>query len=234
MTLPARFGARSTTRLGARSTVRAAALVLLAGVALATSATARATDYIVEIVLFETLGAGGGGGELWFPKVTSALGLSEERAAAEGFRLVERATELDGSAAKIAASGRYRLLRHFAWRQPGLPRDEAVAVRVNLGRAFDMYLPEDIGPYERFIPASIEPRPERTRAVRSTTVNGTLKVYLGRFLHLESLLVFTDEEAGRSYRLFESRKMRSTELHYVDNPRFGLLARIVPIEEGDG
>ena len=96
-----------------------------------------------------------------------------------------------------------------------------------------MYLPEDIAPYGRFIPASAAPRPDRTRAVRSSTVSGTLKVRLGRFLHLESQLVFTDEESGESYRLSESRKMRSTELHYVDNPRFGLIARILPIEEAE-
>ena len=57
-----------------------------------------------------------------------------------------------------------------------------------------------------------------------------LRVRLGRFLHVESRLVYHDVEEGRSYRLFESRKMRSRELHYIDNPRFGILTRIVPVE----
>ena len=213
---------------------RAVALLLLVLFGLGAIGQARATDYIVEIVLFETRDGGArGGGELWFPKVTSAMGLASEEAAAMGFRVVETETELDEQAAAIAASGRYRLLRHFAWRQPGLDESEAKAIRVNVGRTLDMYLPEDIGSYEQFIPASAAPRPDRTRQVRSSTVSGTLKVRLGRFLHLESLLVFTDEESGQSFRLSESRKMRSTELHYVDNPRFGLLARILPIPEGE-
>ena len=213
---------------------RAAALVLLALLGLGAATRAHATDYVVEIVLFETRdGSARGGGELWFPKVTSAMGLASEEAAAAGFRIVETETELDEQAAAIAASGRYRLLRHFAWRQPGLDESEARAIRINVGSTLDMYLPEDVEPYEAFIPASAAPRPDRSRQVRSTTVNGTLKVRLGRFLHLESLLVFTDEESGQSFRLSESRKMRSTELHYVDNPRFGLLARILPIPEGE-
>ena len=215
-----------------RSPVAALTLLFLMGVG--ASPLSHATDYLVEIVLFETRDAGSPGErELWFPKVTSAIGLASEEAAAAGFRIVETETGLDEQAAAIAASGRYRLLRHFAWRQPGLDASEARAIRVNVGRTLEMYLPEDISPYDRFIPASAAPRPDRTRAVRSSTVSGTLKVRLGRFLHLESQLVFTDEESGASYRLWESRKMRSTELHYVDNPRFGLLARILPIEEGE-
>ena len=208
------------------------ALALLAG----TSGAARATDYLVEIVLFETLGEddGASGGDLWFPKVGSALGLASERAAEAGFRLIETETTLDESARAIAGSSRYRLLRHFAWRQPGLDAKAARAIRVNLGEVFDLHIPDDVAPYEEFVPARAAPEPGFERAVRSTTVNGSLKVRLGRFLHLESLLVFTDRESGRSYRLSESRKMRSTELHYIDNPRFGLLVRILPIDDTGG
>ena len=225
---------RSLPRRPRRPYRATALLALLGALTLAASGPARAIDYIVEIVLFETLdGNADEGGGLWFPKVTSAMSLSGERAAAERFRLLETQTRLDDSAAAIAGSGRYRLLRHFAWRQPGLDASAAIPIRINVGEAFDLYLPEDIEPYEEFIPANAEPLPERSREVRTTTVNGTLKVRLGRFLHLESLLVFTDRESGQSYRLSESRKMRSRELHYVDNPRFGLLARILPIEEGN-
>jgi hypothetical protein len=30
------------------------------------------------------------------------------------------------------------------------------------------------------------------------------------------------------YRLDETRRMRSGELHYFDNPRFGVIARVTP------
>ena len=211
---------------------RRLAALALAAVALAGAGAARATDYLVEVVVFENRGASGElDGALWFPKTGPALTPGSEAAGAADYEVIEEGLSLEANAASIAGARGYRVLRHFAWRQPGLDQREAQAIRVNIGRAFDLYLPDDITPYEEFIPASAAPRPDREQAVRSTTVAGTLKVHLGRFLHLETLLVFTDEEAGRSYRLFESRKMRSTELHYIDNPRFGLLTRILPIED---
>jgi len=195
---------------------------------------ARATDYIIELVLFEhRVDDDGSAGSLWFPKVGPSLRLGSEKAEAAGFTNVDTDLTLTANAQSMANSGRYRVLRHLAWQQEGLAEADAVAIRVNLGSAFDIYLPDDLSPYEQFIPASGEPRPERQREARTTTVNGTIKVRLGRFLHLEALLVHTDTESGKSYRLSESRKMRSRELHYIDNPRFGLLTRIVPVEETD-
>ena len=214
--------------------VRALLAPLVALVALAASGQARAIDYLVDVVLFEHVGAAEDlDGAPWFPRTGPALSLGSEEAVARGFEVIETNLSLEENARAIAASGRYRLLRHVAWRQPGLGADEAEAIRVNVGGTFELYLPDDLAPYEEFVPASSAPRPGRERAIRSTTLAGTLKVRLGRFLHMEALLVFTDTEAGRSYRLSESRKMRSTELHYIDNPRFGLLTRILPIEEDE-
>lgn len=210
------------------------ALALASLLALGASPPARAIDYLVEVVLFENLGESPshGDGGLWFPKTGPALALGGETAREAGFEIVERGRSLEESAALIAASGRYRLLGHLAWRQPGLDESEARAVRIGLGPVIDLYLPEDLAPYEDFVPATEGPEPGHERAVRAATLGGTLRVRLGRFLHMEALLVYTDLEAGRSYRLAQSRKMRSRELHYIDNPRFGLLTRILPIEDG--
>jgi len=224
----------SGTPAGSARLARALAPILLAVATLVAADRVRATDYLIEVMLFENL-SGDRGTErgLWFPKVGPALSLGGEAAGAADFRPVESGLSLEEEARAIAGSRGYRVLRHFAWRQPGLGAREAQAIRVNVGSAFDLYLPEDTAPYERFVPASSAPRPDRSRAIRSTPLTGTLKVRLGRFLHMEALLVYTDPEEQRSYRLYESRKMRSTELHYIDNPRFGLLTRILPIEDGD-
>jgi hypothetical protein len=37
-------------------------------------------------------------------------------------------------------------------------------------------------------------------------------------------------QAIRGFRLFESRRMRSTEIHYLDHPFFGLIALVTPYE----
>ena len=61
-------------------------------------------------------------------------------------------------------------------------------------------------------------------------LGGTASIYVTRFL------AFADRGAPVTgpqtlvYRLSERRKMRSTELHFFDHPRFGALALITPWE----
>lgn len=193
---------------------------------------AQARDYQIEVVLFENvdgreLTAGG----LYFPKLGRSLRLGTEEAVAEGFVPLEQNLSLAQNAQSIAASRRYRLIRHLSWRQPGLAEDDAIPVRISLGETIPLYLPESISEYQNFIPASADASPTRDRKINTSTVNGSIKVHLGRFLHMDAQLVFTDVATQQSFRLSQSRKMRSRELHYIDNPRFGILARIIPIEE---
>lgn len=194
---------------------------------------AQARNYMIEVVVFENMAEAkkASSGALYYPRINSAVGLTGDKAASLGFALLDDALTLNDAAQKIRASGKYRLLKHFAWRQPGLDAKNAMAVRINIGSTMPIYLPDDLKPYKKFIPASAQPEPSRTRKITTTTISGTLKVRLGRFLHLETLLVFTDTENRKSYRMSQSRKMRSKEFHYIDNPRFGLLVRILPLEE---
>ena len=197
--------------------------------------TAMAQDrtYVVEVIVFENMSEAkkGSSGQLYFPRMRSGIGLNSDKAASLGFKLLDDTSNLQEAADKIRASGNYRFLRHFAWQQPGLDAKNAQAIRVSIGSTMKMYLPEDLSPYEKFVPASPQPQPGRTRELTTSTVNGTLKLRLGRFLHLDAHLVFTDTENQKSYRLNQSRKMRSGEFHYIDNPRFGLLVKVVPVNQ---
>jgi len=200
--------------------------------ALLLSSNVLAIDYLIEVVLFETVaGRDQEAGGLYYPKSERSVNLNGDAAAQAGFAIVDEGLTLTENAASIAASSRYKLLRHIAWRQPGLDEDSALPVRISLGNTSTVYLPEDLGPYEEFIPASATVKEDRTLEVKTSTINGTIKVRLGRFLHMETLLVYTDVESQQGFRLSQSRKMRSRELHYIDNPRFGLLTRILPLED---
>jgi len=196
------------------------------------SAQSYATDYQIEVVIFETksgrkLNAGG----LYYPKSEKSLTLNTEAALSAGFAITENELTLSDNADSMASSGRYTVLRHFAWRQPGLDEDSAVPIKIALGPANTVYLPKDLSSYDNFIPASLNPSTSKTREATAFTVNGTIKVRLGRFLHMDAQLVFTDPETGQGFRLSQNRKMRSRELHYIDNPRFGILTRILPLED---
>jgi hypothetical protein len=106
-------------------------------------------------------------------------------------------------------------LLHLAWAQPGLAREQAVPVRIEAG--------SDAGGH----------------------VEGTLRVILARYLHVEADLryrrpqdVYADADAsdvleapGVLFRLKESRRMRSKEVHYLDHPLFGAVVVITPREQ---
>lgn len=206
---------------------------VLANLSMLRPVNAQERNYLIEVVVFENMAEAkkAARGDLYFPRINSAIGLTSDKAASLGFSLLDDALALDDAAQKIRASGNYRLLKHFAWRQPGLDQKNAQAIRINIGKTMPIYIPDDLKPYKKFIPASAQPEPNRTRKITTTTINGTLKVRLGRFLHLDARLVFTDTENQKSYRLSQSRKMRSGEFHYIDNPRFGLLVKILPLED---
>jgi hypothetical protein len=196
------------------------------------SITVHAKDYLIELIIFETkagrtLSAGG----LYYPKIGESIRLNTEAAANAGFLAIEEGLSLSQNARSMASSNRYQVLRHMAWRQPGLDEESAIAVQFNVGDPTTLYVPDNLDLYDQFIPASLTPTVESPREVPSFIINGTIKVRLGRFLHMETLLVFTDPGTGQGFRLAQSRKMRSRELHYIDNPRFGILTRILPLDD---
>lgn len=57
-------------------------------------------------------------------------------------------------------------------------------------------------------------------------IQGTATVYLNRYLHLDVQL--SKEETNS--QMSQKRRMRSKELHYIDHPKFGILAQITPVE----
>ena len=91
---------------------------------------------------------------------------------------------------------------------------------------------------------------EQTRSIRLSSLttpaggfDGTVKLYLSRFLHLVVDLQMNTEAdrvadtfapaATVSYRIQEDRIFRSGELRYFDHPKFGVLAKVSRVEEDD-
>ena len=207
-------------------------LTLLCLLYFAVSPLAQAKDFQIEVLLFENLRPGSAAGAtLYVPRLGNSISLTGDKAPGLGYQKIDEPTMLTEHAQQIKSSANYRLLSHIAWRQPGLDNASARAIRVFAGRAVKIHLPGNYREYDKFVPVTATPAFDgESREISTTTLSGTIKVRLGRFLHLDSRLVFTDIESGRSYRLDHSRKMRSRELHYIDNPRFGFLVRIIPLD----
>lgn len=164
--------------------------------------------YEVEVVVFAHTQPDGSGehwpvAEAYAPEWNSAFPLPGRDASsgsgearlmhlpAEQYRLATEARRLGNSA-------NYRVLLHAGWRQAGLPREQAIAVRL-------------------------------TDAAMQ--LDGTLRLLLSRYLHLEADLIYRPLDGAQAvYRLRESRRMRSREIHYLDHPMFGIIALVTPYE----
>lgn len=164
-----------------------------------------------------------------FPTVTAASGTP-----LAAFALLERPERLlNRERDYMRRSRHYRPLLHIAWRQPGFSRQLAKTLHL----ASDM--DSRNGKRTDSDPLLLAGNP------LGQPLEGTARVYLERYLHLELDLLYsmTSDQADtpgsgvlsnvasqRQFRLTESRRMRAGELHYFDHPMFGVLALITRVE----
>lgn len=77
--------------------------------------------------------------------------------------------------------------------------------------------------------------PVRIRSA-DQSLDGVVRFYLSRFLHVDVNLAFADSKldltndaspgSGTIYRLSEHRRVKTQEYHYFDHPKFGALVRV--------
>jgi hypothetical protein len=110
--------------------------------------------------------------------------------------------KLTAIADTLRRSRNYQALAHFGWTQPGYPRDDAKFLTIN-----------------SMVPAG-------------SGLVGQVALSRGRYLHLTVDLVYdapgAEGEPPQRFVLRQSRRMRSNERHYLDSPRFGVIAIVTP------
>ncbi len=214
------------------------------------SASASDTRYRVEMVFFAQTDEKAFFSEHW-PLDEGLAGKAtqeEEEQKLEAFALQDKETlTLTEAATRLEKSPRYNVLSHIAWEQPGLAEDKAVSMPISGGTDF-----------REEYPGRMESRWETDEAGQMieipgpTSLNeldGSVKLVLGRYLHLYTDLVYRkpviveqlDEETQEVLErrtLFDipvqsHRKMRSRELHYLDHPMIGILIEVTPVETED-
>lgn len=60
-------------------------------------------------------------------------------------------------------------------------------------------------------------------------LDGTLRFYFSRFLHVELNLTLQDGSGGMAYQLAEHRRVRPQEIYYFDHPKLGALVRVAAV-----
>ena len=193
--------------------------VLAVGLATVTASAQQATplqSYDVELLVFRTLHpntspeewsmeAAAARQRLAIPDDEPSPFASSEPApvtAASFPALTTAKFKLSAIADTLRRSRNYQPLAHFGWTQPGYPRGDA------------KYLP-----ISSMVPAG-------------SGLVGQVALSRGRYLHLTLDLVYdapsATGEPTQRFVLRQSRRMRSNERHYIDSPRFGVIAIITP------
>lgn len=215
--------------------------------------------YDVEVILFENLDNFARHSENWpssveleLPETLIEIGkpypgkIPEQYEPRLTFKaLRKKELRLQEQASLIDKSDSRRVLLHTGWRQPGMERDQALSVYIKQ-------------PVPGAPPGEAEPAPaagtdqpvsmSRFAQPQAGELEGTIKVILSRYLHVDADIVLRPQRAERQedffrldvlqeaeqpvvYRLHQTRRrMRSRELHYLDNPVIGMLVLITPYE----
>lgn len=155
---------------------------------------------------------------------------------------------LKGMASRLEKNDANKILLHIAWRQPLEENASSPAIHIHSGLN-DFFLSKS--ELERKSALLVN----NTTAVNESglltndiaspvvenVVDGTLILNLTRFLHLKAHLIYTNPEVDlarqiseqetnapvvQRFLLKESRRVRRKEVHYLDHPYFGVIARV--------
>ena len=202
----------------------ASLVLMLVGPPLAVAA----QEYDVELLVYANL-RGDDAGERWpMPKTLPATERSINLGEAGTRALDSSPRELQAIAEAMRRSSQYRPLLHWRWRQPGWSGRQAQAIHLQIPAGADTPLTEVRGTASKQLMQRLK---NDLELGASTTpdlplLDGTATVLVTRYLHLAVDLLYIDPDTGVPLQLKESRRMRLNELHYLDHPRFGVLARI--------
>jgi hypothetical protein len=183
--------------------------LMLAPVAALRAAPASTNSYEIEVVVFENRLSSLEGNELWArePEKPASTGKDKPVSAGEN---PPADSALSAAAAALEKSGQHHVLAHLRWRQAA--EAKSVSKPVNISNA-------------------------------AGGLDGSLRFYLSRFLIVEMNLALRELQGGGVlsgatenttvvYRLNEPRRIKVSETHYFDHPKFGALVRVSPARAG--
>ncbi len=186
-------------------------------IAVQSTAQAQTPNYTIEVIVFENLALKGWTEERWpdeieLPNTDNSVSLNTPEKSR--LYLKEKNTQLTEVADKVAKN--YRIIFHQAWSQNAYSPQKTPTVLIENDRA------------------------------GGTNLLGTVKLYKTRFAHvqfdleLEKRIPSKVREAVAEnqqvaiedlpqywrFNVVESRKIKPSELHYIDHPLFGILVKI--------
>ena len=183
--------------------------LIMAPVATLCAAPAATNLYEIEVVVFENRLSDLEGNELWTREREKPASAGKDKPASTGEN-PPADSALSAAAAALEKSGQHHVLAHLRWRQTA--EAKSVSKPVHLGNT-------------------------------TGGLDGSLRFYLSRFLIVEMNLALREIQGGGVfsgaaengtvvYRLNEPRRIKVSETHYFDHPKFGALVRVSPARAG--
>lgn len=114
------------------------------------------------------------------------------------------ALQLGGAASRIKRASDVDLLLHFGWLQPGLEEKKAVAVHI----------------HDKMLESAAKAKASAKESKELPKLDGTLRLVLSRYLHLESDLIWRDPMSAEELALLSAlpvQKEGETETETVEN-----------------
>jgi hypothetical protein len=186
--------------------------------------------YEIEIIVFTNNNSSALSAERWrepvdLPGMDNAIELSTDKGNPTDtafYLLPPDQMGLNDDFNKLVRDKRYTPRIHVAWRQPVTSRNDTTRVQI----------------HSRYpLPASYMEKADIPSLLDQ--ISGTVAISVERYLHVDARLLYTrppglaGESAGLpvNFVLKESRRLRSSEIHYLDHPLFGMLIRVIPYEK---
>ena len=192
-----------------------------------------AVDYDVEIIIFEHVRntTVGSSNTLLAPVVRNAQRIPDTTTPGAEIQPIGE-LRLQAEAEKIKNSNNHRLMYHGGWRQGAIDKENAPFMTIAMGQSYSALFEQ--GDADSLFLRGYQNPPLDTqvelRERRSFKLSGGIKVWVGRFLHFDTLLSYTPAGANYSFAFESERRLRSRQLHYIDNPRVGIITKIFPVD----
>ncbi len=192
--------------------------------------------YEVEVIIFEDRSGLYENSELWpMPDISEEANttttLLSEAMDANGsdikkpanstvedlFQLIQKENyRLTEYVEKLSNIPDYNVLVHKAWNQPGLDQEHAVPFKIDSRKEAQISNDDT----------------EQSATDNKTYIDGTVTLIMSRYLHFNTQLVLhkTINDETREYTVVSDRRMRSRELHYIDNPHLGVIVLATPFK----
>lgn len=160
---------------------------------------ARAESYRVDLIVFVDKSAPGELGRTpALPDMRRAIELNDSAGLGRAniTLLSPEQSSLAPEWQKLTNSRRYQPVARISWIQKDPPEDNGPGLHVHVGEPANGICP----------------------------IDGTITLTAGHYLHLDVDMIYT--QGSVSYRLRENRKLMRDELHHLDSPKLGVLARV--------